>query len=236
MSVVLSHTWIPGIFLRRYKRFLVDVLLESGEAVCAHCPNTGAMRGLLVPGQKVFLSYEPSAKRKLAYTWQAVLQGETMVGVNTHLPNVFVGQAFAKKVIPALRKFALLKKEVAVGSGTRLDFLLSSLQSHCYLEVKNVHYQEKGVAIFPDSPTERGQRHLQTLMRLVEQGNQAMVLYVVQRPDVYSFSLESSFDCRYAEIAEKAHRAGVQFLACSLLLTLQSVAYEKILPLVKQGS
>ena len=58
---------ISGEFIKRYKRFFVDIKIGN-NTVTAHCPNTGSMMGLLKKGNKVRLSKSDNPKRKLKYT------------------------------------------------------------------------------------------------------------------------------------------------------------------------
>lgn len=196
----------------------------------AHCPNTGAMRGLLKESVPVFVSRAVGAGRRCPYTWQAVLSEGTLVGINTHLPNQIVSVGLKRKIFLELADFDLEKKEVTVEAGVRLDFYLKRREEECYLEVKNVHYQEKGVAIFPDSVTDRGRKHLEVLTRLCLSGKRSVVLYIVQRNDCQAFSHQSSFDPLYAEAARKASLAGVEFYAYDLEFQKGAISLGKQLP------
>ena len=85
---------IEGVLINRYKRFLADIKLESGEIVTAHCANTGPMKGLLTKGAKVRISVSPSKNRKLPFTWEQICvlnekNDEVWVGINTN-PNLII--------------------------------------------------------------------------------------------------------------------------------------------------
>ena len=159
-----------GVLLKRYKRFLADVELSSGETVTAHCANTGPMTGVLIPGQRVRLRYAPSPKRKLAWTWeQAEVPGADgqpcWVGINTALPNRLIRATVEAGCLEAqLGGIEGIRAEVAYGTNkrSRIDLLLTPSaqnpdQRPIYLEVKNTTWTDGSTALFPDTVTERGQ-------------------------------------------------------------------------------
>ena len=89
---------ISGVFIKRYKRFFVDVQIEN-KVITAHCPNTGSMKGLLKEGNKVWLSKSNNPNRKLKYTIQIIEDDSSKVGVNTHLTNKIVLYSFKNNLI-----------------------------------------------------------------------------------------------------------------------------------------
>ena len=115
---------ISGEFVKRYKRFFVDIKIGK-SVITAHCPNTGSMMGLLIKGNRVWLSKSNNPKRKLKYTLQIVEDQKSKVGVNTHLTNKIVFNALKNKTIKEFQNFDDIKKEVKFGKNTRFDFLLS---------------------------------------------------------------------------------------------------------------
>jgi sugar fermentation stimulation protein A len=208
-----------GRLLRRYKRFLADVRLDSGELITANCPNTGAMVGLTAPGAIVWLSKSDSPKRKYAYTWEMVEAdlggGPTLVGINTGQPNRVVAEAIADGRIKKLSGYGSLRREVQYGEASRIDILLEDARKGaCYVEIKNVHLMRgAGLAEFPDCVTERGAKHLRELSQMVAQGHRAVMLYLIQRRDAERFTLARDFDPGYAEAFKLARKAGVEALA-----------------------
>src|SRR5690348_2613123 len=160
--------------LGRYKRFLADVEFPDGLRLTAHCPNTGSMLGCADPGMRVWLSRASNPKRKYAWTWEQVeaLPG-VLVGIHTGRTNGLVREAVETGLVAELTGYRELKGEVKLGEGSRVDFFLSGhpLRPDCYLEVKNVTAAvQNGVALFPDTQSERASRHLRELMARVKAG------------------------------------------------------------------
>jgi sugar fermentation stimulation protein A len=210
---------IRGRLIRRYKRFLADVVLDDGREVTATCPNTGSMIGLTAPGSVVWLSVSDSPTRKYPHTWEMVEAdlgaGPGIVGINTNHPNRIVSEAIASGTILELSGYATLRREVKYGLSSRIDILLESPSKPlCYVEIKNVHLSRKlGLAEFPDSVTERGVKHLVELSAMVAAGHRAVMLYLIQRVDAERFAFAQDIDPRYVAAYEAARSAGVEALA-----------------------
>ena len=223
---------IPGILLKRYKRFLADIELEDGSIVTAHCANPGSMLGLKDPGVRVWLSKSDNPKRKLAYSWELLETEGAMIGINTAHPNRIVEEAILSGHIPALDGYATLRREVKYGQNSRIDLLLDDPQkASCYVEVKNVHLlREPGLAEFPDSVTKRGAKHLVELGDMVEQGHRAVMLYLVQRTDAGRFSLADDIDPAYAAAFQEARQRGVEALVFSCAISKEAIQLSHALP------
>ncbi|MDX9981265.1 MAG: DNA/RNA nuclease SfsA [Lentisphaeria bacterium] len=203
-----------GTLLRRYQRFLADVRLDSGETVTAHCTNTGSLKTCAEPGWRVALSRSPNPKRKLAFTWELVHNGQVWIGINTHLANHLAEEAIRQGWIPELAGWAELQRERRYGENSRIDLLLRDGDKLCYVEVKNVTLLgEDGCLCFPDAVTERGRKHLGELSRMVAAGHRAAMLYVVQRGDGGGFRPAHEIDPAYAAALAEAAGAGVEILA-----------------------
>ena len=199
----LPHHLYHGRLIQRYKRFLADVLLDSGETVTAHCPNSGSMKGCATPGSPVLLSLSSNPKRKLAYTWELVEADGVWVGINTALPNRIVHEAIAMGMIPELADYRTVRPEVPYGTGSRIDLLLTGDRPPCYVEVKNVTLVENGRALFPDAVTTRGQKHLRELMEVVRRGERGVIFFLVQRPDADSVSPADAIDPTYGQCCDR---------------------------------
>ncbi|RMG08501.1 MAG: DNA/RNA nuclease SfsA [Planctomycetota bacterium] len=208
-----------GRLLRRYKRFLADVLLDSGAEVTAHTANPGAMTGLAIPGSEVYLSHHDRPARKLKYSWELVRAGETLVGVNPLLANTLAAEAVEAGRLPALSGYARLRREVRLptteGRGSRIDLRLEGHPERppAWVEVKSVTLAEGPLALFPDAVTARGRKHLVELERVVRRGERGAMLFVVQRGDCEAFAPADAVDPAYGETLRAVAAAGVELYA-----------------------
>jgi len=227
--VKLPQPLLRGTLLSRYKRFFADVRLDSGEVITAVTPNTGSMKGVCIVGAPVMVSYSDSPTRKFAHTWELVEISGQWVGINTHLPNALVAEALTNRLIPELTGYEKFRREVNLPGGSRIDFALGN--DEAFLEVKNVTLVENGVALFPDSVTERGTRHLHELMELQAHGKQGYMLYVVQHHLAKSFSPADEIDPVYGTTVRDAYQAGIKLLAYSAKVTLTDITLTHPLPI-----
>jgi len=225
---------IKGRLIRRYKRFLSDIELDSGESVTAHVANPGAMTGLADPGMEVWLSRSDNPKRKLPYSWELARVGRFLVGINASLPNRLVEEALNAGLIKELSNYGTIRREVRLGKNSRIDFLLQEKGfPDCWLEIKNVHLKRGPLAEFPDSVTARGTKHLMELADVVSKGGRAMMLYVVQRSDCRAFSIAGDIDPAYAEALAQAKSKGVETICYVCTIRRDGIRLRAPLPMAE---
>lgn len=221
---------MPAQLIRRYKRFLADVLLENQE-ITVHCANTGAMLGCDQAGSRVYLSKANNPRRKLAYTWELVEVGHgQLVGINTHRANKLVAEALNNRRITELSGFEEWQSEVTCGD-SRLDFYAPG-DGDCYLEVKSVTAAEEGIAFFPDAITQRGAKHLETLEKLHLQGHRCVLFFCIQRDDVHAVRAAEHIDSRYAKLLKRVHSSGVEVIAYKARLSPKEVVLYQSVPVL----
>ncbi len=203
---------IEGRLIKRYKRFLADVELSDGSIVVAHCANSGSMLGLKDEGARVYLSPNTNPKAKLDYRWELIEADGVLVGINTSHPNGIVEEAIKSGNIKELCGYPNLKREVKYGQNSRIDILLSSSENTdlVYVEVKSVTLKVGGMALFPDSVTARGTKHLLELSAMVKQGHRAVMVYLVQRNDCDAFGVAADIDPLYAKTLKQVLKDGVE--------------------------
>lgn len=228
---------IQGQFIKRYKRFFADVLVD-GEVVVAHVPNTGSMKTCIAENAPCFLTYNPDPKRKLKYTLERMIIDNSQVGVNTGLPNNLVFEAWQNQVVPHWKGFDLAQKEVKINAESRLDMALWSssdfpelskitadqLQaineddSHKktklhFIEIKNVTMAFDDKAVFPDAVTSRGAKHIEDLVQLMKLGHTCEMVYVIQRENIKTFEIAKDIDPKYDEALKEAVAKGLKVTA-----------------------
>ena len=203
---------ISGLFIKRYKRFFVDVKLKN-KIVTAHCANSGSMMGLLNKDNKVWITEATNKKRKLKYTLQIIEENGSKVGVNTHLTNKITNHALENNLIEGFGNKIKIKTEQVFGASTRFDFFLEEQKTKSFLEVKNVTLKRKSkIAEFPDSVTSRGTKHLNELINATKKGYKAYMLYVIQREDCDKFEIAKDIDPEYSKTLIKAVKNNVKIL------------------------
>jgi len=227
---------LRGTLVKRYKRFLADVVLATGEAVTAHCANSGSMLSVNAPGSEVWLSPARNPERKLRYTWEMIRVGNGLVGINTQHPNPLAAEAVAAGAIPELAGYGQVRREVKYGRNSRIDLLLEADgRPPCYVEVKNVTMRRDlsadGPAEFPDAVTARGAKHLDELAAMAANGCRAVMLFLVQRTDCRRFAVAADIDPAYAAGLARARAAGVEALCYGCRLSPAEIVVDRPIPL-----
>ena len=203
---------IPGQFIKRYKRFFVDIKIKE-KTIIAHCPNTGSMNGLLKKGNKVWVTKSDNPNRKLKYTLQIIEDKKSKVGVNTHLTNKIVYHALENNLINEFDKKIQVKPETKFGTNTRFDFLITQKKFKAFIEVKNVTLSRiKNLAEFPDAITSRGLKHINELLKASNMGYKIFILYLIQRNDCKLFKIAEDVDPEYANSLVKAVKKKLNIL------------------------
>ncbi len=222
---------IAGTLLRRYKRFLADVELDDGRTVTAHCPNTGSMQACSEPGRRVYLSVHDNPKRKYPYTWELITMPDSLVGVNTLVPNRLVKHAVLHNGIAEIGGYEAVRSEVRFGENSRVDLLLSGPgKARCYVEIKNCTLVENKTALFPDAVTARGLKHLQELARQVDRHTRSVIFVFVQRMDADVFQPADAIDPAYGQGLRRAIADGVELLVYDVHIDLEGIRLRRSLP------
>ena len=220
---------IPATLVKRYKRFLADVVLPDGTTITAHVANPGAMTRLAAPGSRVWLSKSDSKTRKLPHSWELIEvdlgRGLELVGINTGHPNALAAEAIAAGRIPELAGYTTVRREVKYGTASRVDFVLRATgRPPCYVEIKNVHLMRTpGFAEFPDAVTKRGAKHLAELSAVVAAGARAVMLYLIQIGSAQRFALARDIDPLYGAAFDAARAAGVEAFAYRCGITCDGI-------------
>ena len=222
---------VSATLLKRYKRFLADVKLETGETVTVHCPNTGSMAGCCEAGRKVYLSVHDNPKRKYKYTWELIAMPTSLVGVNTMVPNRLVAKSIEQRLISEVAQYRNVTREVKIGEHSRIDLLLTgSSGERCYVEIKNCTLVNEGVAQFPDAVTTRGLRHIIELEKFVEAGHRCIMFYFIQRMDARVFRPADHIDPNYGGRLRQAAAKGVEVIAYDVRISLHGIELNHKIP------
>tara|TARA_R110001599_G_scaffold64147_2_gene180247 strand:- start:14887 stop:15606 length:720 start_codon:yes stop_codon:yes gene_type:complete len=222
---------LEGRLIRRYKRFLADVAMPSGETLTVHCPNTGAMTGCAEPGARVWLSQSANSKRKYPHTWELVETSHGLACIHSALANRVVKEAVQAQRIPGLEGYPEIATEVAYAGGSRADLLLSGPAGRVYIEVKSVTLcVDGGQGLFPDAVSERGRKHLAALREVLNAGTRSVLLFCVFHRGIAQVSSAGGIDPAYREALREAQAAGVEVLAWGAEITPRGLTLAHPLP------
>ena len=225
----LNKKFQKAKILKRYKRFLADVELENGEVITVHVPNTGRMTTCWAPGWDCIISDSENKKRKYRYTLEMTHNGNTWIVANTNIPNSLAEDFVKNKQIPSLANYDSIRREVKYGENSRIDLLLERDDEKCFVEVKNTTLVEDGIAYFPDAPSDRAIKHLKELEQEVQNGNRAVMLYLITREDAESFSPANHIDPRYGKAVAEASKKGVEIIPVLCNVNPDEITFNKII-------
>lgn len=211
----------PATLVKRYKRFLADVVMPGGDTVTAHCPNTGSMTSCWEPGAPVLLSHSDNPSRKLAWTLECVDMGRGWVGVNTGRVNAAIRAAIEHGAIDGLGAWTGIRSEPRAvfdrHPASRFDLALQHDGApECFIEVKNTTLLVGDAVKFPDAVTVRGRKHLELLALAVARGARGIILFAVNRPEGRWFEPAAEIDPQYAETLSRVVDAGVEVIVARL--------------------
>ena len=218
---------IKGKLLKRYKRFLADIILENKEIITAHVPNSGAMTSCLEENCDVWLTFHDNPKRKLKYTLELTLINENLICTNTGVANKIAIEAIKNGTIKELQNYSSLKPEQKYGQNSRIDILLENENEKCYVEVKSVSLKIDDYLAFPDAVTSRGTKHLNELYEMTLQGHRAVMLYIIQRTDNLPFRLACEIDKKYCELFNEVTKKGVEVLVYQSNIDYENIYIDK---------
>ena len=217
---------LKGMFIRRYKRFFADIKICDGSELTVHCPNPGSMRDLLRERAPVWCTTSKNPKRKLKHTLEMVEVGNVWVGLHALRANKIAKCILENNFLEHLSGYPELRSEVRVGENSRLDFVLSGnfVDSRImYVEVKSVTMSSRNKALFPDSVTRRGKKHVELLSDLSREGNRAVLMFIIQRSDCDVFSVADDIDPNYGKSLRKAVDNGVEVFAVRTNVTPSAI-------------
>ncbi|OGQ78393.1 MAG: sugar fermentation stimulation protein SfsA [Deltaproteobacteria bacterium RIFOXYA12_FULL_58_15] len=223
---------IEGTLVRRYKRFLADVVLTSGEEVTVHCANPGSMIGCSDPGSKVLVSVRDDPRRKFSHQLEIIFAGRVPVGIHTGRPSSVVAEAISQGKVPELAGYATMRREVRDARDSPVDLLLEGNGLRpCYVEIKNVTLAQEDVAMYPDAITEQGTKHMAELTDIVREGNRAMVIFLAQRSDVERFRPADHIDSEFGQALRDAVARGVEPICYRAKVTRKGIELDTRLPI-----
>lgn len=228
--MVLPKPLVPSKFVKRLNRFAISVKLRNGQIVTAHLPNSGRLHEVLKAGNKFWLAHRPNLNRRTDFDAVLAKDGNALVSVDARLPPKLLLEGIETGIVRQFGKIVGARAEVPLGDH-RLDLqLFNSLSQVRWVETKSVTLVSDGVALFPDAPTVRGREHLRLLGELVQKGELAAIVFVVQRGDAEVFAPNESADPDFARILREVAYAGVRVLAYKCAVTFTHLQISQQIP------
>ena len=218
----------PATFIERLNRFAAMVSLDGAETT-VHVANSGRLRELFTSGRRVYLAPRRGEHRRTAYDLILVDMEGTLVSCDARLPNPLTEEAVRNGTLAPLAGYPTIEREVTYGE-SRLDLRLSGPNGDCYVETKSITLVEDGTALFPDAPTTRGTKHVRSLVKALEEGHRAAVVFVVQREDATRFSPHETADEVFAAALRNAAEHGVEVYAYGCRVDLTDISIARRLP------
>ncbi len=220
-----------GIFVKRENRFLgiVDIVSPYKEKnVFVHIHDSGRLKDLLYPGNKVFLTKKDDPHRKTKWDIvSTVYKGEEVL-TNSGYHNKIAKILFKKSLIDNIKNLKTIKPEPRIGKD-RLDFLIQTKKEEIWVEVKGCTLEKNGIALFPDAPTKRGQKHLKNLTNLKKTGKRGILLFLVLRPNSRCFSINKDLDPEFYALFLESIKFGVETYPILLFLKNEHLYFKGVL-------
>lgn len=221
---------IRGTLVKKYRRFIVDVRLEDGTLVTAHCPTMGIMNAVPDTSRPVMLSDSGLETRRHRLTWELIDIDGTWVGVNSSVPGKVLVESIQKGLIPSLKGFGEIQVDATYGRGNKIDVMLQGMEHNCFINTFQVNWVERGVALFPDSPSPRMAKSVRQLAEIAQQGHRAAAFFFVQRSDCTLFKPAEEVDKDFLKAMLAAQSAGVEVMAYKARITPDAITLGKPLP------
>ena len=199
--------------IERLNRFVIRIEI-NGRAAKAHLNNTGRLEQFISPGRKAFC-WRPPTPGKTDFRLFAIEEREQGAVVDTQLQMKAFEAALEKNLLPWLKNARLIKRNVRLGVSV-LDYLLEKKGEPLYLEIKSAVFRENNHALYPDCPSQRGQKHIKELINLTKQGGQGLVVFMAALPEVKAFKPNLKADSILYKLLKTAQRAGLGLKALNL--------------------
>ncbi|MBQ8184513.1 MAG: DNA/RNA nuclease SfsA [Lachnospiraceae bacterium] len=215
----------PAVFLERPNRFIAWVETAGGREIC-HVKNTGRCRELLLPGAALYVQRNNNPQRKTPLDLIGVVKGNTLINMDSQAPNKAVQEWLERQ---CAGRDVRIRPEYRYGN-SRVDFYVEAGERKILVEVKGVTLEEEGVARFPDAPTERGVKHIRELAASLQEGYEAVILFVIQMKGIRHMEPNDKTHAAFGEALREAARAGVQVLAYDCLVEPDSMVLDQQIP------
>ena len=218
---------IRGTMIRRYRRSLAEVRLESGEVETVYSPGLGQMRGCYEKGAPVMLSESPDPGRKHRLTWELINIGNVWVGVNPLTSRRILQESLEQSVLPSFHDYSLEQETI---HDKKADLILQGMENTCFVNTFGVSWGEDGSAWFPDNSNQRLRDQFYGLAEIPQRGHRAVAFFLVQRADCANLRVSDDADTEDRDAITTAYNAGVEFLVYQANISFDMISLGKQIP------
>lgn len=221
---------VIGMFSKKVNRFIAEVYVNN-ELETVHIKNTGRLKEILIPGAIIALETATNPNRKTRYSIIAAKKADTWINIDSQVPNKLVYDALIAGTMKDFQGLTNVKREVTY-EGSRFDIAYNSGSTPGFIEVKGVTLERNGLAMFPDAPTTRGRKHVETLIQAKQEGFEASILFVIQMKGCSCFAPYREMDPLLYEALQVASTEGVQLLAYDCHVSESTINLDGPIPII----
>jgi len=226
-----SSPLTQAVLLKRYKRFLAEVVVNNEENRLIYCPNQGMMRGCEILGSRIWFSHTFNPQRRFPDTWELIeVDAGYLVCINTQHPLPLLIEGIQNGVIQPLQGYARLQLAPPPLDEHHFDMCLEKEASDekCWVALNHVTLgDEIHRGFFPDAITEKGVQQLRALIHAKQLGHRAILFYAVLHSGIERIFPADHIDIQYGYALRQAMIAGVEVMAYRVGISLEEISFVK---------
>lgn len=223
-----------AIFKSRPNRYLAVVDIDEPQIMLnekTHVHDPGRLTELLFPGNELLLQHKPGEHRKTQWDVTAAKFEGNWILIHSGFHRMIVEELFQNPAVCPFPNLKNIQAEVTYGH-SRLDFQLTDKENKkIWVETKGCTLARDKIALFPDAPTKRGAKHIQSLIELTRNGDQTAIIILVFRKDAGHFAPNRETDPEFTDLFYQAIDEGVEVFPLLLEYENSFISYLGRIPI-----